>query len=232
MFVANSVVIPARRASLPVLEFETRFVWTILLSDVSAFVADVAAVVADVDADEADPDALVADVAAFVALVEASEAFVVAVFAEVEADDALDPAALSEAAALVAEVAAAAALTAASTDPMSISKMSPLVLEKTMSSIRQAELPPLKSAAVLYAVRSATTAPVASTAASSSLTKAVFAGAVMFSEDQSSQVLLIGLFPELTFLYLTENATVADEDSKAPSSSYQRATIIQSSSSM
>ena len=166
---------------------------------------------------------------------KAVSAFVSAVSAAtllVFAADADDPAADCEAAALVAEVAAAAALTAASTEPMSISKMSQLVLENTMSSIRQAEFPPLKSAAVLYAVRSATTAPVASTAASSSLTKAVFAGAVMFSEDQSSQVSLIGLFPELTFLYLTENATVADEDSKAPSSSYQRATIIQSSSSM
>ena len=64
VFVAKLLLIPARRALLPVLGFETRFVWTILLSEFSAAVAELAAVVADVDADDADPDAFVADVAA------------------------------------------------------------------------------------------------------------------------------------------------------------------------
>ena len=108
-------------------------------------------------------------------------------FALVDADEALEAAALSEAAALVSEVAAAAAFPATVTDAASISRISPFVLEKTTSSIKAAVLPPRKSDAVLYAVRSETTAPVASTNASSSLTYAVFAGAVMFSLSQSNQ---------------------------------------------
>ena len=90
--------------------------------------------------------------------------------AEVDADEALDAAAVSDAAAFVSDVAAAFAFCAVVTDAASISRMSPFELEKTMSSMRAAVFPPRKSDALLYAVRSLTTVPVASTIAISSFT--------------------------------------------------------------